>query len=103
MTQISEFAREYSPARVARRINGLNLVETMANEMLVWAIHKQLGSDNGVERSAEIVRGWLAKTGAKHALYLVRLFSNRSNRSIVRRTSTIGKTAIANVSIAAAG
>jgi len=55
MTLIDEFTRECLAIRVARRINGLGVLETI--------------SDNGPEMTAKVVRQWLANVGAK-TLYI---------------------------------
>ena len=69
MTLIDEFTRECLAIRVARRINGLGVLETMADAMLVRGIPEHIRSDNGPEMTAKVVRGWLAGVGAK-TLYI---------------------------------
>lgn len=69
MTLIDEFTRECLAIRVARRINGLGVLETMAEVMLVRGIPEHIRSDNGPEMTAKIVRSWLAGVGAK-TLYI---------------------------------
>jgi putative transposase len=69
MTLIDEFTRECLAIRVARRINSLGVLETMADVMLVRGIPEHIRSDNGPEMTAKIVRGWLASVGAK-TLYI---------------------------------
>ena len=69
MTLIDEFTRECLAIRVARRINGLGVLETMADVMLVRGIPEHIRSDNGPEMTAKIVRIWLASVGAK-TLYI---------------------------------
>ena len=69
MTLIDEFTRECLAIRVARRINGLGVLETMADAMLVRGIPEPIRSDNGPEMTAKVVRGWLAGVGAK-TLYI---------------------------------
>ena len=69
MTLIHEFTREYLAIRVARRINSLGVLDTMADVMLVRGILEHIRSDNGPEMTAKIVRGWLASVGAK-TLYI---------------------------------
>jgi putative transposase len=65
MTLIDEFTRECLAIRVARRINSLGVLETMADVMLVRGIPEHIRSDNGPEMTARIVRSWLAGVGAK--------------------------------------
>lgn len=69
MTLIDEFTRECLAIRVARRINGLGVLETMADVMLVRGIPEHIRSDNGPEMTAKTVRSWLASVGAK-TLYI---------------------------------
>lgn len=69
MTLIDECTRECLAIRVARRINSLGVLETMADAMLVRGIPEHIRSDNGPEMAAKIVRSWLANVGAK-TLYI---------------------------------
>jgi transposase InsO family protein len=69
MTLIDEFTRECLAIRVARRINSLGVLETMADVMLVRGIPEHIRSDNGPEMTAKIVRRWLGGVGAK-TLYI---------------------------------
>jgi putative transposase len=66
---IDEFTRECLAIRVARRINGLGVLETMADVMVVRSVSAHIRSDNGPEMTAKIVRQWLASVGAK-TLYI---------------------------------
>jgi transposase InsO family protein len=69
MTLIDEFTRECLAIRVARRINSLGVIETMADTMIVRGIPGHIRSDNGPEMTAKIVRKWLADIGSK-TLYI---------------------------------
>jgi transposase InsO family protein len=69
MTLIDEFTRECLAIRVARRINSLGVLETMAEVMLTRGVPEHIRSDNGAEMTAKIVRQWLASVGAK-TLYI---------------------------------
>lgn len=69
MTLIDAFTRECLAIRVARRINSLGVIETMADVMLVRGVPEHIRSDNGPEMTAKIVRHWLAQVGAK-TLYI---------------------------------
>ena len=69
MTLIDEFSRECLAIRVARRINGMAVLETMADAMIVHGVPEHIRSDNGPEMTAKIVRGWLAGVGAQ-TLYI---------------------------------
>ena len=88
MTLIDEFTRECLAIRVARRINSLGVLETMADAMLVRGLPEHIRSDNGPEMTAKIVRsGW-------------RILEPR--RSTSNRAAP-GKTAIAKASTASCG
>ena len=69
MTLIDEFSRECLAIRVARRINGMAVLETMADAMIAHGVPEHIRSDNGPEMTAKIVRGWLAGVGAQ-TLYI---------------------------------
>ena len=69
MTLIDEFTRECLAIRVARRINGMGVIESMADAMIVHGVPEHIRSDNGPEMTAKIVRNWLAGVGAK-TLYI---------------------------------
>jgi putative transposase len=69
MTLIDEFTRECLAIRVARRINSLGVLETMADVMIARGVPAHIRSDNGAEMTAKIVRSWLASVGAE-TLYI---------------------------------
>jgi transposase InsO family protein len=69
MTLIDEYTRQCLAIRVARRINSLGVIETMADAMIVHGVPEHIRSDNGPEMTAKIVRQWLADVGAK-TLYI---------------------------------
>ena len=69
MTLIDEFTRECLAIRVARRINSLGVIETMADTMIVRGVPEHIRSDNGPEMTAKVVRKWLANVGSK-TLYI---------------------------------
>ena len=69
MTLIDEFTRECLAIRVARRINSLGVIDTMADVMLSRGVPEHIRSDNGPEMTARIVRSWFAQVGAK-TLYI---------------------------------
>ena len=64
MTLIDEYTRECLAIRVARRINSLGVIETMADVMLTRGVPEHIRSDNGAEMTAKVVRNWLAKLGS---------------------------------------
>ena len=55
--------------RVARRLGSLQVIETLADVMLVRGIPEHIRSDNGPEFIAEELRKWLGKVGTK-TLYI---------------------------------
>jgi transposase InsO family protein len=69
MTLIDEFTRECLAIRVARRINGFGVLESMADVMLMRGVPEHIRSDNGAEMTAKVVRNWLTQVGAK-TLYI---------------------------------
>lgn len=69
LTLIDEFTRQCLAIRVARRINGIGVIETIANAMIVHGVPEHIRSDNGPEMTAKIVRSWLASVGTK-TLYI---------------------------------
>jgi putative transposase len=69
MTLIDEFSRECLAIRVARKINGLGVLETMAKVMMVRGVPEHIRSDNGPEMTSKAVRNWLANVGAQ-TLYI---------------------------------
>jgi transposase InsO family protein len=69
MTLIDEFSRECLAIRVARKINGLGALETMAKVMMVRCVPEHIRSDNGPEMTSKAVRNWLANVGAQ-TLYI---------------------------------
>ena len=69
MTLIDEFSRECLAIRVARRINGMAVLETVADAMIAHGVPEHIRSDNGPEMTAKIVRGWLAGVGTQ-TLYI---------------------------------
>ena len=69
LTLIDEFTRECLAIRVARRINSLGVIETLADVMLTKGIPEHIRSDNGAEMTSRIVRQWLAGLGSK-TLYI---------------------------------
>ena len=54
---------------VARRINSLGVIDTLADVMLMRGVPEHIRSDNGPEMTAKIVRDWLGSVGAK-TLYI---------------------------------
>src|ERR1035438_2516374 len=69
LTLIDEYTRKCLAIRVARRLNSYDLIETLADLMLMHGIPEHMRSDNGPEFVAEKLRKWLSAVGAK-TLYI---------------------------------
>jgi transposase InsO family protein len=69
MTLIDEFSRRCLAIHVARRINALDVIETLADVMLFEGIPAYIRSDNGPEMVAKVLRQWLKGLGSK-SLYI---------------------------------
>jgi transposase InsO family protein len=69
MTLIDEFTRKCLAIRVARRINAIGVIETLADAMLFEGVPAFIRSDNGPEMVAKVLRQWLSGLGAK-SLYI---------------------------------
>ena len=63
LTLIDEYTRECLAIRVARRLSSQEVIDTLAEVMLVRGIPAYLRSDNGPEFVARELRHWLAKLG----------------------------------------
>ena len=62
---IDEFTRKCLAIRVARRINAIGVIETLADAMLLEATPAYIRSDNGPEMIAKVLRQWLSGLGTK--------------------------------------
>ena len=69
MTLIDEFTRECLAIRVARRINGFGVLETMADVMLMRGVPEHIRSDNGAEMTSKVVRNWLTSGWSQNPFY----------------------------------
>ena len=69
MTLIDEFSRKCLAIRVARRINAIGVIETLADAMLFEGVPAFIRSDNGPEMVAKVLRQWLSGLGMK-SLYI---------------------------------
>jgi putative transposase len=63
LTLIDEYTRECLAIRVARRLGSQEVIETLADVMLVRGIPEYLRSDNGPEFVARELRKWLGRLG----------------------------------------
>jgi transposase InsO family protein len=66
---IDEFTRECWALRVARRLGSLQVIEVLADVMLVRGIPEHIRSDNGPEFIAKELRKWLGNLGTR-TLYI---------------------------------
>lgn len=71
LTLIDEYTRECLALRVARRLNSLEVIDTLADVMLGRGIPEHIRSDNGPEFIAYELQKWLAKVGTR-TLYIER-------------------------------
>jgi len=69
MTLIDEFTRKCLAIRVARRINAIGVIETLADAMLFEGVPAFIRSDNGPEMVAKVLRQWLSGLGTR-SLYI---------------------------------
>ena len=69
MTLIDEFRRKCLAIRVARRINAIGVIETLADAMLLDCVPAFVRSDNGPEMIARVLPQWLSGLGTK-SLYI---------------------------------
>ena len=69
LTLMDEFTRQCLALRVARRLNSYDLIETLADVMLIHGVPEHIRSDNGPEFVAKKLRSWLSAVGAK-TLYI---------------------------------
>jgi putative transposase len=69
LTLIDEYTRECLALRVARRLNSLEVIDTVADVMLGRGIPEHIRSDNGPEFIAHELRQWLGKVGTR-TLYI---------------------------------
>jgi len=71
LTLIDEYTRECLALRVERRLNSLEVIDTLADVMLVRGIPEHIRSDNGPEFIARELQTWLARVGTR-TLYIER-------------------------------
>jgi putative transposase len=64
LTLIDEYTRECLAIRVARRLGRYEVIEALADVMLLKGVPDHLRSDNGPECVAKDLRDWLARVGA---------------------------------------
>ena len=69
MTPIDENTRKCLAIKVARRINAIGVIETLADAMLFNGLPTYIRSDNGPEMVAKVLREWLTGLGTRN-LYI---------------------------------
>jgi transposase InsO family protein len=74
MTLIDEFTRKCLAIRVARRINAIGVIETLADAMLFEGTPQHIRSDNGPEMVAKVLRQWLSGLALLWLIVLSPLF-----------------------------
>jgi putative transposase len=64
---IDEFTRECLVIRVSRRLNAIDVVDTLSDLFILRGIPDHIRSDNGPEFIAKSVREWIVTVGARTA------------------------------------
>lgn len=65
MRLVDEYSREALAIRVARRLGSMQVIETLADVMVLKGVPEFIRSDNGPEMTAKEVKRWLQEVGAK--------------------------------------
>ncbi len=65
LTLIDEHSRTCLALKVARRINSVGVIETLANAMCLHGIPEHIRCDDGPEMISKALRKWVAKAGAQ--------------------------------------
>lgn len=66
---IDEVTRECLAIKVARRLNGQDVLDVLSELMIERGVPEHIRSDNGGELRAKAIQEWLSKIGAK-TLYI---------------------------------
>ena len=69
LTVMDEYTRECLAIRADRYIRSCDVIETLAELMMIRGVTDHIRSDNGPEFTARAVRGWLGGVGAR-TLYI---------------------------------
>ena len=64
---VDEFTRECLAIKVARKLNSMDVIETLADLFLLRGVPAHVRSDQGPEFIAEAVKGWIGAVGAQTA------------------------------------
>ena len=67
LTMIDEYTRKCLTIHCARRIGSVQVIEQLANAMMIHGIPQYIRSDNGPEFIAKELRSWLSGIGVKTA------------------------------------
>lgn len=59
MSLIDEYSRRCLAIRVEHSLKGPDVIDTLANAMLVHGVPAHIRSDNGPEMTSTLVRNWL--------------------------------------------
>jgi len=65
MTLVDEYSREALAIRVERRLGSMQVIETLADVMILKGVPEFIRSDNGPEMTAKEVKRWLQGVAAK--------------------------------------
>ncbi len=65
LTVIDEYSRECLAIRTARRLSSDDVLDTLAELMMVRGVPRYIRSDNGPELTARSVREWIQRVGAQ--------------------------------------
>ena len=64
---VDEFTRECLAIKVARKLNSMDVIETLADLFLLRGVPAHIRSDQGPEFIAEAVKAWIGAVGAQTA------------------------------------
>jgi transposase InsO family protein len=64
---VDEYTRECLAIKVARKLNSMNVIETLADLFLLRGVPAHVRSDQGPEYIAAAVKGWIGAVGAQTA------------------------------------
>ena len=64
---IDEFTRECLAIRIARKLNGTDVIDTLSDLFILRGVPGHVRSDNGPEFIAKAVQTWITAVGAKTA------------------------------------
>ena len=67
LNRIDEHTREYLEIRVKRKLNSIDVIDTLTDLFILRGIPAYIRSDNGPEFVAQAVRDWIKAVGAKTA------------------------------------